>query len=485
MKLSENPIFLTHKRLVHRGGVLAAIAIAALVGFSLLVGELNSLSDINQTRWGFRSPEMTGKSYYGWIIGVEILVLVLGGFSRVARALQEDRKAGLWDSNRLTPMKPQQIVLGYWLAPALREVYMAGVLAGFGLLVVLFAHLPITLWLGTQTLILSTALFCGLMGMLMGMAVQKSSGVLAFLVMFFFYPFAFIAPGRIITNFLFPIYGTVHLFNISERDWSHSPELFGLSVPALVLSLGLQAVIGWFLWRVLVRKTANPFQPLLLRWEAISIFSILVFTQHALIWNGWADANYGIRNEQLLSITHGGTLLVGLVLLMLASRSPEQIRVEAMRLEFKNVAQIFPRSSLSLALALGVVAAAAMGLQFSTHFGDAFSVLAVAAVNLLVIFLIFALLLEFCRLRHQRRALGFVALWLFALVAVPLILAAVFQSEEIARACLLAPGFLALSDRSQDNLPALHCVNLFHLAIMVFLFLNWRSQWRKLLQRAA
>ena len=140
MKLSENPIFLTHKRLVHRGGVLAAVAIAALVGFSLLIGEVSSLSD----KWlhQFRSPEATGKSYYGWVIGVEILVLVLGGFSRVARALQEDRKAGLWDSNRLTPMKPQQIVFGYWLAPALRECYMAAVLAVFGLIITLTAHLP-------------------------------------------------------------------------------------------------------------------------------------------------------------------------------------------------------------------------------------------------------------------------------------------------------------------------------------------------------
>ena len=483
MKLSENPIFLTHKRLVHRGGVLAAVAIAALVGFSLLIGEVSSLSDKWQHQ--FRSPEATGKSYYGWVIGVEILVLVLGGFSRVARALQEDRKAGLWDSNRLTPMKPQQIVFGYWLAPALRECYMAAVLAVFGLIITLTAHLPITLWLGTQTLILSTALLCGLMGMLLGMAVQKSSGVLAFLVMFFFYPFAFIAPGRIITNFLFPIYGTVNLFNTGERDWSHSPELFGLVVPALVLSLGLQAVIGWFLWRVLVRKTANPFQPLLLRWEAISIFSLLVFTQHALIWNGWNDSNYGSRNEELLAITHGGTLLVGLALLMLASRPPEQIRVEAMRLGLKNVAQIFQRSSVSLALALGGVAAVAMTLQFSTHLGDALSVLAVAAVNLLVIFLVFSLLLEFCRLRHQRRSLGFVALWLFALVAVPLILAAVFQNEETARTCLLAPGFIALMDRSQENLPALHCVNLFHAAIVAFLLLKWHGQWRKLLDRAA
>ena len=489
MKLSENPIFLTHKRLVHRGGVLAAVVIAALIGFSLLLGLVGSLSELSQHRWGFRSPESTGKGYYGWVIGVEILVLVMGGFSRISRALAEDRKAGLWDSNRLTPLKPAQIVAGYWFAPALREFYMAAVLAGFGLLVVLFSHLPVTLWLGTQTLILSTALFCGLLGMLLGMAVQKSPGALIFVVMLFAYPFAFIAPGRILTNFLFPIYGLINQFQIQTSDrnlnWTHNPELFSLPVPALLVSLGLQAVIGWFVWRVLVRKTANPFQPLLLRWEAVAIFSILVFTQHALIWNGWNDANYGNRNEQLLAITHGGTLLVGLALLLLASRSPEQIRIESMRLGLKNVAQIFSRSSVSLALALGAVAAVAMTLQFCTRLAENVFTLLVVAVNLMMIFLIFTLLLEFCRLRHKRRSLGFVALWLFVLVVVPLILAGVFQSEETARVCLLAPSFIALADSDRDNLPSLHLVNLVHFAVVIFLCLNWRRQWQKLLQRAA
>jgi hypothetical protein len=359
---------------------------------------------------------------------------------------------------------------------------MAALLAGFGLLVVLFAHLPLTLWLGTQTLILSTALFCGLLGMLIGMAMQKSSGVLVFLVMFMFYPFAMMAPGRVLTNFIFPIYGMVNFFHVREDNWDRATELFGLPVPAIVISLGLQAVIGWFVWRVLVRKTANPFQPLLLRWEAISLFSIIVLVQHALIWGGWNDGDFGNHNEQLIAITHGGTLLLGLALLMLASRPPEQVRVEALRLGLKNVAQISRRSGPALALALGTVSAIAMTLQFSAHLADDANRLVIAAVNLLNILLIFSLLLEFCRLRHQRRSLGFVALWLFMLVIVPMILAAVFKSEDLARVCLLAPGFIALVDGQE--LSSLYLVNGLHLAIAVLVFFMWRTQWRNLLKRA-
>ncbi len=154
-----------------------------------------------------------------------------------------------------------------------------------------------------------------------------------------------------------------------------------------------------------------------------------------------------------------------------------------MRLGLKSLGDIFQRSGASLALAFGGVAAVAMTLQLSTHL-DGISALVIVLVNTVNIFLILTLLLEFCRLRHQRRALGFVALWLFVLVVVPLILAGVFQSEETAQVCLLAPGFLALMDVSADKLPALHRVNLVHFAVVIILLINWRRQWKKLLSRA-
>ena len=38
MKLFENPIFITQRRIVHRAGVLAAALIAGLIGLCLLLG---------------------------------------------------------------------------------------------------------------------------------------------------------------------------------------------------------------------------------------------------------------------------------------------------------------------------------------------------------------------------------------------------------------------------------------------------------------
>jgi hypothetical protein len=497
VKLFENPIFLTHKRLVHRGGVLAAILIAALIGFSLLAGLVSYLAEPND--FHFSSPQDAGKMFYGWTIGVEILVLVVGGFSRVARALADDRKAGLWDSNRLTPLKSSQLVIGYWLGPALREFYMAATLAGFGLLIVLAGRLPITLWLGTQILIASTALFFGLLGILAGMAFQRSQGILIFLVLLCAYPFSFIAPSRMLTNFLLPIYGIGNFFHdqnpsnaYSQREWGGLPEVFGISIYPILLSVGLQLVIGIFVWRALVRKTANPFQPLLQRWEAVALFTILIASQHALLWDLWhgkfpalIGTNTNIDHEALLAVVHGGTIAIGILLLAFASPLPERVRVESLRLGFKNLGAVFSRSAVSLALVLAAIAGAAMLTQFIFSLADSFQIFLVASISLAEILLVFALLLEFCRLRHKRRALGFVALWLFILCAIPFILSGVFSSEAFARIALLSPGFIALTDRSDPEWPLQFCTVLAHFGIAVMFFIAWQRQWKKLLAKTS
>lgn len=496
MNLTENPIFLTQKRLTHRAGVLAAILIAALIGLSLLSGLIAYLADPRD--FNFHSPQEAGKMFYGWVIGVEILLLVIGGFSKISRVLADDRKAGLWDSNRLTPLKPAEIVTGYWFGSALGMFYMGAILAGIGLVIVLLAKLPVTLWLGTQILVLSTTLFFGLLALLAGMAFQRpQSGIVLLLPLFFLQTFSFAFPKFTIINFLLPIYGIANLFQDPDRtvndynafrDWGGWPEIFSLPVPPILLSLGLQFLVGIFLWRATVRKTANPFQPLLLRWEAMAIFALLAVVQHGLIWGIW-HGQFGnpldthSRNEPLLSIVHGGTILVGVLILAFASPLPERVRVEALRTGLGNLRLVFSRSSVSLALALTAVAAAASLTHFIFSFGHSGKAWALAVGNLFVFFLMFSLLLEFCRLRFKRRALGFVALWLFVLCVLPFILAGVFSSQALAKLSFLAPGIVALAGSGSDDLKYLYLVGwtFIHFCVVVLLFVAWRRQWKLLL----
>jgi hypothetical protein len=497
VNLADNPIFLTQKRLTHRAGVLAAVLIAALIGLSLLSGLIAYLA--SPEAFGFHSAAEAGKLFYGWVMGVEVLVLILGGFSKISRTLADDRKAGLWESNRLAPLKPGEIAAGYWLGSALREFYMGMALAGIGLVIVVLAKLPVTLWLGTQVLIIGAALFFGLLALLAGMAFQRpQSGIILLLPFFFLQMFSFAFPRFSIINFLLPIYGIGNLFSAGqhpEYDWSTWPQLFGRAVPPVALSLGIQAVIGVFFWRAAVRKTAYPFQPLLLRWEAVGIFSLLVAVQQALVWGIWHGKFGNVPDTPLhrdaadgaplLAIVHGGTILIGVLILGFASPLPERVRVEALRTGRRNLRLAFSRSAVWLAFALSGVAAAVSATHFIFSFKAHGTAWALAAANLLVFLLMFSLLLEFCRLRFQRRALGFVALWLFVFCILPFILAGVFSNEGFAKLSFLAPGTIALGSQEIDDVKYLIASTFAQLGVVVLLFLVWQRQWKLLFASVA
>jgi hypothetical protein len=261
----------------------------------------------------------------------------------------------------------------------------------------------------------------------------------------------------------------------------------------ILLSLILQTAIGVFLWRAAVRKTANPFQPPLFRWEAVALFAIFIAAQHGLMWGLWRSqfpspshgGNEFYERDSLLSIVQCSTMLLGLVVLAFNSPQPEHVRVEALRLGFKDLDAIFPRSAVSLALALTAVAAAALFTQCAFSFADSWETYAVAVGNLLDFFLIFVFLLEFCRLRFKRRALGFVALWLFVLCVLPFILAGVFTTTALGRISLLSPGVLALTKPDGDELNYLLGMVAAHFGIVFLCFLAWQREWKRLLAKTA
>jgi hypothetical protein len=492
VRLWDNPIFLTQKRLVHRGGVWAAILISALVGGSLLLGLLAHVTD---PRPAFRgTPQEMGKVFYAGVLAVEALVLVVGGFLRIARVLSDERKAGLWESNRLTPLSAARIVLGYWLGSPLRECYMAATFASFGLLIVVVGKLPLSLWLGTQLLVVSTALFFGLFALVVGIAFERpQSGVVLFPPLLFFYMVSAGAPQYSVLQYLLPIHAAARLFfdpstaaSSFEADWYGPPELFSLPVPSMALSLGLQLVVGLFLWRAAVRKTANPSQALLLRWEVSALVALLAIVQHGLLWGFWSGSYpQGTQRHTadfILALVHGGTLLVGTLLLAVSSPLPERVRIAALR-GGTGPRLLLGRSAVPLAFVLAAIAGLASLPHFIHSFWDYGVVWGLATANLFACFTLFALLLEYCRLRFRHGALGFVALGLFVLGGLPLILAVLFASEPLALLSFLAPGILALLEPARVAARHQVALTLVQLGVVFLLFLAWWQAWRQLFAR--
>jgi hypothetical protein len=510
VSLNDNPIYLTQKRLVHRAGVLVAILIASLIGASLLSGMIASIAVPNNFS-DIGTPQDAGKMFYGWTIGVEIVVLIIGGFVRISRIIVEERKAGLWDSNRLTPLKPWQIIIGYWFGAPLREFYMSVVLACIGLVIVVLGKLPLTFWLGTQALIFSTALFFGLLAVLLGIVLQKPQGGIVIVVAIIFLQFfSFSMPKFFVPDFLLPVYPIVNLFeNIGPHGpnysgdygwnaWGKLPELFGFPIYPVILTLGLQLLIGIFAWRIVIRKTVNPFQPPLLRWEAVAVFAILLLFQHGLLWGAWhgrfptwAEPDRPDLGDSALAIVHIGTMLLAVIVLALISPQPESIRLKVLRTGLKTPCVFFSESSVGLAFALTAVTAIILFSHFAGSIADNWKIYLIVVGNLLAFTLIFSLLLEYCRLRYKRRALGFVVLWLFVVCVLPFILAGVFQQVGFIKISLLAPGCAVLGDpnspNSDSSLGSLNCllgIVMGHLLIAVLIFIGWQREWKKLLARA-
>jgi len=144
---------------------------------------------------------------------------------------------------------------------------------------------------------------------------------------------------------------------------------------------------------------------------------------------------------------------------------------------------------VSLALALTAVVAVVLLTQLIHSPGAAWTNYFIAVGNLLAFSLIFSLLLEFCRLHYKRRALGFLALWLFILYILPFIAAGVFSSSTLAEFSLLSPGCVALSppnSRTGDmnDLSILLMITCAHLFFALLLFFGWLGEWKKLLARA-
>jgi hypothetical protein len=236
----DNPVFATQMRLVHRAGILGPVLVAALIGISPLAGLLYSVAVPGA--FLFLTFHEAGWMTYYALFAVEFLVFVLGGFSRISRALSNERKAGLWDSNRLTPLKPSQLVIGYWLGTPLREFYMAAVLALLGLVMVVLAGLPLTLWLETQGLLFATGVIFGLLAVMVGLVLtQPQAGAVCLLLITLFQLFSLSQSRMIITNYLLPIDPILNAFNAfhSESHQAVFPRFFGVAVHPVLYCIAL------------------------------------------------------------------------------------------------------------------------------------------------------------------------------------------------------------------------------------------------------
>jgi hypothetical protein len=494
--LFENPIFITQKRLVHRAGVMALLLGIVLIGLCMLCAlyyhlisqRLNTASELQA--W-HETPGELGHDYYAWVLVIQGLVLIVGGFSRISRTLVEERKAGLLDSNRLTPLSGADLVMGYWLGSALREFYLAAALVPVGLGIILMTGLPLSFWIGTQLLLFSTALFFGMLAVLAGMAMPRAQGGIGIVVaLLFLMPMSITAGSFSLTNFVAPVYATVQMFDpspsrtdTSSPHWDLPAGLYGIGVPAPVYTLAVQIILGCLACRGAVRKFGNPNRPAFVRSEMLVLYGLLVFLQYGLVW-GWRHSSGGYDRLATLCALHGCVLFLGVIMLTPQLLRPEEARIAAIQDRAGAFGRVLWESGPCTAIALTAIACAGLLTQYvSLRSPDGLRYL-VVAVNTLVVFLTFSILLEVCRLLFRRKAISFFALALFVFYGLPFVLSLCFQSSKPMEFSILAPGVSALAGEDLTDFSSVRIVTIVHLVIVIALAGVWMFYWKRWLGRA-
>jgi len=494
VRLFENPIFITQRRLVHRAGIIAPVAVGLLVGLSILAALCYNLALEDIGHHDLDSGDVFRYGCYAWLLVVQGLILVIGVFSRISRTLVEERKAGLLDSNRLTPLMGSDLVLGYWLGSPLREFYMATSLVPVGLAIVFAAKLPLELWLGTQLLLFSSALFFGLLAVLAGMAMPRAQGGIGMVaVLFLTLPFSIAAGQFSLTNFVLPVYTVVYLFQPTGPDagmWQSPAHFFGVAIPPLVYTLALQLILGVFLWRGAERKFGDPHQPAFVRSEVIALFALLVLFQYGLVWR-WPDAglrtypgaNLSGEEAVWLSMVFLGVLVVGIIVLTSQLLNPETTRLSAMRLGPNARRRILWQSGPCTAFVMAGMAIAGVFTQFTFLNREEWTRYLVTSVNVIIVFTSFAFMTETCRFQFGRRWAGYFMLGIFVLYGLPFLLSASFESSVPLKFSLLAPGVGALGNPvDSDELRIFGRATFAHCLVVGILAYFWMSRLRRWLQ---
>jgi hypothetical protein len=489
--LFENPIFITQRRLVHRAGVLALTLGVVLVGLSMVAALYYHLAwekwDEQQAGYHPWHPSASelGHDYYAWVLVIQGLVFIVGSFSRISRTLVEERKAGLLDSNRLTPLTSRQLIMGYWFGSPLREFYLAVALTPIGLAIVLMAGLPLQFWLSTQVLLYSSGLFLGLLAVLAGMALPRAQGGIGLVVvLLMMFPISMAASRFSLTNFLLPVYAVVNMFPHPEAaQWNSWVGFYGISVPPLVYTLVLQVIFGYLMWRGAMRKFGNPNRPAFLRSEMLILYGLLVFFQYGLVW----EKRYSASDYDwlpALCALHGCILFLGVVVLTPQLLDPEKARIAAVRYGVGAYRRILWESGPCAAIALAVIACSGLLTQYVILRSPPGLRYLIAAANTLVVFLTFSILLEICRLLFRKKAIGFFALALFVFYGLPFLLSLCFQSPKPMEFSILAPGVAALAAEDFTDSSLYYIVTIVHLAVVVALAWAWGFYWKRWLGRA-
>ena len=468
MRLDENPVLNTSLTLARRYGLRPAMwATAVLTSITCWA----YVEDMESTRrWSANLTRLAGE----YILSVTIMQFIVGllGAVGVARALSVRRKDGALDADRLTPMTPSDLAAGYWLGPLLAPA----MLMAFGTLTILFVavvtpEVPIRQVLASQSIVYSTLVTIGIVGLWVGLEVRNPSVAPGLMLgALLLSPFTLGFGEVFVGHAFFGFYGFFEL----DFGGNFYRDSVALLIDPRLLTAMVQGAAVWLAWRGVTQKLANPQVRGVNFFEAVGFAAALVSLQTAILFpelvSRWtSETYYWGANDMLAS----GFVFAGAAVVAAAfatMQSPDTIRRLLLR-EGRSDASVLVKSALSASVIVALISAVALGLLVSAGpNGDR----AIATADLVLSAVILFTFLEGASASGRRKQMV-IALAVLALSCAGPILAAIAIDDDFAMAIPGISGLLGFTGemRSHDEMTGISLV--YHAVLAGCGYAFWRK----------
>ena len=433
LRFWQNPEFARHRRAELRStralAVLFVVAVVCvLIGLGSWASYQNELAAMQRAIVQFHGPwaerlqdieqhpfREVAIRFYRVLMLLQGGVLTFWSLLACAQSVSRERENKTWDFQRATRLTPAQLAVGKLLGEPVLAYFI--VLCCFPVAVVagLAGRFSIFAILDAYILILSSALFLGLVGLWLSSLWESRSRGIGVIGAIGLYVFAAMAvsfqestlPGL---GAFSPLTGLLPLVRVGSPGVYHA-ALFGARIPWVAMSLILYVTFGAWFALMLLRNLKRDYQEmrLLSRWEAVGCAGFLNFMIYALLKPGlnWPD-NAGQFATFVCAVNLAILLAIGLATLTPHERLKVWSRLRSTRQAslFSEDGLPWPWLVLSAVVAYGLMV---WGLFTWKHvLGPVGSALAGGAVQLLVA-LIFVtrdvLFIQWCKLTGLRSPL--------------------------------------------------------------------------------
>lgn len=461
-------------RIFKPGGVI--LILGALAVLLLLAGQ--SLSISPSTRGGHAG-------IYAVVMFLE-LIIVGFGIAGTWGDLAKEHKSGWLEMNRLTGLRPWELLAGYAIGLRSRTLVILAMTIMTSAFIALAAGVPIAVWAVTQLLLLTSLISLTCVAAWAALVAAHGSAFSAVAVSIVIVLAAVIVPPDgawvSVTHYLVPWHFVQQLIGSPSTEFvTAQVELFTFSIPRLALILIVQALAMVLAVIAATRRFAQPDLPATTPALLLIFGALALVIQHGLLWPHTQGQLFSPSSvATAVGTAHIKTLLLGTAGVAIVSLTPLKLRLAAAARGGRSMA-LLTRTGLVPAIALAAMGSLAMLAHVYDHWDETNRAIWIcASLNLLLTFMFVVMVVEWAGVWFGSTYAVMAWIILVILLLAPLLADAFYDSGPLSP---LATGASIIAHPAAPS--HIRAITIGHAALVAVMFIIWLVSWRRLLKPSA